>query len=164
MHETGKEDSRNAPAATRSGFRRTRQRVAVLAALQTCADFVSAQDLHRVISTGDTTVGLTTVYRTVRELARAGWIDTIREEDGIRLYRHRPAVGHSHYRACRCCSRSWPVDSEVVEAWADAAATSTGFTSVEHTVELTGVCARCTPSVANGNPPHHQTADRQTDH
>ncbi|TCC35295.1 transcriptional repressor [Kribbella capetownensis] len=139
MQETRTEDARQAGG---TGFRRTRQRAAVLAALQTSADFVSVQELHRVISTGDTTVGLTTVYRTVRELAQAGRIDTIREKDGSRLY--RLAVGHRHYLICHRCLRSWPVDSEVVEIWAEAAAEAAGFTSVEHTVELTGVCARCT--------------------
>lgn len=142
-----------ADGADRVGYRRTRQRAAVLAALQACGDFASAQDLHRVISDGDTSVGLTTVYRTVRELAQAGRIDMIREQDGSRLYRHRPAAGHGHYLVCRCCLRSWPVDSEVVEVWADAAGEAAGFTSVEHTVELTGVCARCTADVRNGQPP-----------
>ncbi|WP_202872953.1 transcriptional repressor [Kribbella capetownensis] len=96
-------------------------------ALQACGDFVSAQELHRVISDGDTSVGLTTFYRTVRELAHAGRIDVIREQDGSRLYRHRPAAGHGQCLVCRCCLRSWPVDSEVVEVWADAAGEAAGL-------------------------------------
>jgi Fur family ferric uptake transcriptional regulator len=164
MHETGTEDSRRPAAVAGIGLRRTRQRAAVLAALRSCGEFVSAQELHRVISAGDTTVGLTTVYRTVRELVHSGRIDMIREKDGSRLYRHRPAAGHSHYLVCRCCWRSWPVDSEIVERWADAVAQAESFTSVEHTVELTGVCARCAPAVSKGEPPCRQASGHQADH
>ncbi|WP_202872950.1 Fur family transcriptional regulator [Kribbella capetownensis] len=162
MRENGMQ--RLATASGRIGLRRTRQRSAVLAALQSCGDFVSAQDLHRVISEGDTTVGLTTVYRTLRDLENSGRIDMIREQDGSRLFRHRRAVGHSHYLVCRCCLRSWPVDSDIVEVWADAAAEAAGFTSVEHTVELTGVCARCAAAVSKGEPPCRQASGHQADH
>lgn len=44
---------------------------------------------------------------------------------------------------CRCCGRSRPVDSEVVERWAERTGADTGFAAVEHTVELTGICADC---------------------
>ncbi|KAB2349700.1 transcriptional repressor [Actinomadura rudentiformis] len=65
---------------------------------------------------------------------------------GERLYRPRPADGHRHYLICRSCSRSRPVDSEAVEAWADHVAKATGFAAVEHTVELAGICAACRPA------------------
>jgi Fur family ferric uptake transcriptional regulator len=164
MPEPGTGESQQAGAPDRVSLRRTRQRAAVLAALQARGEFVSAQELHRVISQGETAVGLTTVYRTVRDLAQAGRIDMIREQDGSRLYRHRGAAGHSHYLVCRCCARSWPVDSEIVELWAEAAAEASGFTSVEHTVELTGVCARCAAAVSKGEPPCRQASGHRADH
>ncbi|HZX03520.1 Fur family transcriptional regulator [Kribbella sp.] len=164
MRESGTEESDRAGGRDWGGLRRTRQRAAVLAALQASGQFLSAQELHRVISKGDTSVGLTTVYRTVRDLAQAGRIDMIREQDGSRLYRHRRAVGHSHYLVCRCCLRSWPVDSEVVELWAEAAAESAGFTGVEHTVELTGICAQCVGAASKGEPPCRQASGHPDDH
>jgi len=145
------------------GLRRTRQRTAVLDALGQCPDFVSVQELHALLVADGASVGLTTVYRALRELDRAGRVDVVRDEGGGRFYRQRPAVGHGHYLICRCCFRSRPVDTEVVERWAEHLGERSGFTAVEHTLELTGVCAGCRRAVTKGEPPCRQVSDRRTD-
>ncbi|WP_344286767.1 Fur family transcriptional regulator [Streptomyces synnematoformans] len=126
-------------------LRRTRQRAAVFGALQRSGDFVSAQQLHAQLATAGVAVGLTTVYRTLRELERAGRVDVVRDESGERLYRPRPDAGHRHYLICRSCGLSRAVDTDVVERWAGRLAAATGFADIEHTLELSGVCARCLP-------------------
>jgi Fur family ferric uptake transcriptional regulator len=135
------------------GLRRTRQRGAILGALGDCADFVSARELHALLSSSGETIGLTTVYRALHDLERAELVDVVRDESGGRYYRQRPTAGHRHYLICRCCGLSRPVDAEVVERWAERVAVDSGFTDVEHVLELTGVCADCVPAVANGEPP-----------
>lgn len=136
------------------GGRTTRQRKAVLSALAGCQDFVSAQELHGLLVADDHKIGLTTVYRALRDLEAEGGVDVVRDEAGGRLYRRRPADGHRHYLICRCCGTSRPVDSEVVERWADRIAADTGFAAVEHTVELTGLCTDChTTEAEEGAPP-----------
>ncbi|MEV0470745.1 Fur family transcriptional regulator [Streptomyces prunicolor] len=125
------------------GGRTTRQRRAVLRLLAGRQDFMSAQELHALLVAGAQPVGLTTVYRALRELEADGGVDVVRDEAGERLYRRRPVDGHRHYLICRCCGRSRPVESEVVEEWADRIAADTGFAAVQHTVELTGLCAEC---------------------
>src|SRR4051794_295180 len=105
--------------AAEIGLRRTRQRTAVLNTLGGCSDFVSAQELHARLSAVGIAVGLTTVYRTLNELEHSGRVDVVRDEAGGRLYRQRPATGHGHYLICRCCFRSQPVETEVVERWAE---------------------------------------------
>jgi Fur family ferric uptake transcriptional regulator len=134
------------------GGRTTRQRKAVTRVLAGCQDFVSAQELYALLVAGDHAIGLTTVYRALRELEVDGGVDVVRDETGGRLYRLRSADGHRHYLMCRDCGRSRPVDSEVVEEWAGRIAAATGFTAVEHTVELTGVCADCLPHTDGGRP------------
>ncbi|NEW73665.1 Fur family transcriptional regulator [Streptomyces rhizosphaericus] len=132
--------------------RRTRQRTAVLRVLTGCQDFVSAQELHTLLTAADVPIGLTTVYRALRDLEATGGVDVVRDEAGERLYRPRPADGHRHYLICRCCGRSRPVDSEIVERWADRVGVDTGFAAVEHTVELTGICGDCQPATDEGEP------------
>ncbi|MER6351998.1 transcriptional repressor [Streptomyces sp. NPDC001634] len=134
------------------GGRTTRQRKAITRVLAGCQDFVSAQELYALLVAGHHAIGLTTVYRALRELEVDGGVDVVRDETGGRLYRLRPADGHRHYLMCRDCGRSRPVDSEVVEEWAGRIAVATGFTAVEHTVELTGVCADCLPHTDGGRP------------
>ncbi|WP_424850245.1 Fur family transcriptional regulator [Streptomyces sp. SAI-129] len=124
-------------------LRPTRQRTAVMTALHQRAGFTSAQELHEALEADGITIGLTTVYRTLHALERSGRLDVVREKSGERLYRPRPADGHRHYLVCRDCGLSTEVEAGVVERWAEGVAEGMGFTEVEHTVELTGVCDRC---------------------
>ncbi|MEU5774440.1 Fur family transcriptional regulator [Streptomyces venezuelae] len=125
------------------GVRRTRQREAVLETLGRRAEFVSAQELYALLAGTGRPVGLTTVYRALRELDRAGLLDVVRDETGERLYLRRPTDEHRHYLICRDCGQSRAVDAGTVEAWVDRLAESTGFAELEHTLELNGVCGPC---------------------
>lgn len=145
------------------GLRRTRQRTAVLDALAGCQEFVSARELHSVLSSGGVSVGLTTVYRALHDLERAEFVDVVRDELGGRYYRQRPAAGHRHYLICRCCGLSRPVDTDVVERWAERLADDSGFADIEHTLELAGVCADCLSTVTAGQPPCRQTSHDRTE-
>lgn len=128
---------------SRGEWRSTRQRAAVLAALTACDGFTSAQTLHVALTADGVEVGLTTVYRTLHLLETAGQVDVVRDDDGERLYRPRPAEGHRHYLLCRQCNLSLAVDSDEVERWAVEVARITGFHDVDHTLGLTGVCDGC---------------------
>ncbi|WP_078603155.1 Fur family transcriptional regulator [Streptomyces sp. NRRL S-455] len=124
-------------------LRTTRQRKAVMNALHQQTGFTSAQELHEAMEADGITIGLTTVYRTLHALDRAGQVDVVREKSGERLYRPRPADGHRHYLVCRDCGLSTEVEADTVERWAERVAEVMGFAEVEHTVELSGVCDRC---------------------
>ncbi|KUH39582.1 MULTISPECIES: Fur family transcriptional regulator [Streptomyces] len=144
--------------ATGRNRRTTRQRVAVAAALAERAEFVSAQELHGLMSDSGVRVGLTTVYRALQDLERAGGADVVRDDAGERLYRHRPGAGHRHYLVCRSCRRDEPLDTGVIEEWVAAVVRSRGFAEVEHTLELTGLCADCRNGGEHGggkSPPSH---------
>ncbi|MFF8382631.1 Fur family transcriptional regulator [Streptomyces kanasensis] len=129
--------------ATGRNRRTTRQRAAVAKALAERAEFVSAQELHGLMGESGVRVGLTTVYRALQDLERAGGADVVRDDAGERLYRHRPGAGHRHYLVCRGCRRDEPLDADVIEEWVAAVVRSRGFAEVEHTLELTGLCADC---------------------
>ncbi|MFD5736221.1 Fur family transcriptional regulator [Streptomyces sioyaensis] len=139
MNDLAPRQAERAPLAGRT----TRQRSAVMRVLDNCADFVSAQALHERLATTGVPVGLATVYRTLRELERAGCLDVVRDETGERRYRKRSDDGHRHYLMCRACGRSRPVESEAVEQWAERTGRLSGYAAVEHIVELTGICTRC---------------------
>jgi len=49
-------------------------------------------------------------------------------------------IVHSQHLACRQCGRSVEVEGRVVEQWAEKVAAEAGFTAVDHTVELVGLC------------------------
>lgn len=125
-----------------TGTRSTRQRTAVTSALQDVDDFRSSQELHEFLRERGESVGLTTVYRTLRAMADAGEVDVIVREDGESVYR-RCSGSHHHHLVCRACGAAVEIEGPAVEQWADAMAAQHGYTRVSHTLELFGLCAHC---------------------
>ncbi len=135
----------SAPAAGKEQ-RVTKQRLAVSAALDDLADFVSTQELHRILQDRDTAVSLATTYRILQSLADDGLVDVLRNADGEAVYRRCAVTGHHHHLLCRSCGKAIEVEAPAVEAWAARIAAEHGFTQVEHTVEIFGLCPACTAS------------------
>ena len=121
-------------------MRGTKQASAVAAALASLPGFRSAQEIHAELRRQGETVGLTTVYRHLQVLSEQGVIDTIRDPSGESLYKQCDSPVHHHHLTCRECGRSVEVEGRVVEQWAERVAAEAGFTSVNHTVELFGLC------------------------
>ena len=124
-------------------MRSTRQRAAVREALDRAGAFRTAQALHDEMKAAGEAVGLTTVYRTLQGLAEAGEVDVLRTGDGEAIYRRCASGDHHHHLVCRACGASVEVASEEVEQWAAQTAQRHGFTEVEHTAELYGLCSSC---------------------
>ena len=127
------------------GQRSTKQRTAVIAALDEIDDFRSTQEIHDYLRHKGETVGLTTVYRTLTALAESGDVDVIVREDGESVYRSCSDT-HHHHLVCRACGKTVEVDGPAVERWADKVSTEHGFTDVSHTLEIFGLCADCSRS------------------
>ncbi|MDQ0849589.1 Fur family ferric uptake transcriptional regulator [Arthrobacter sp. B3I9] len=122
----------------------TKQRLAVSAALDELADFVSTQELHRILHERGSSVSLATSYRILQSLADDGLVDVLRNADGEAVYRRCAVTGHHHHLLCRNCGKAVEVEAPAVEAWAARIAQEHGFTAVEHTVEIFGLCPECT--------------------
>ncbi len=122
--------------------RPTRQRLAVLAALGSVGDFRSAQEVHEILASSGSAVGLATVYRTLQLYAETGDVDVLRRDDGEALYR-RCSQTHHHHLVCRSCGATVEVDGPAVERWASAMAAEHGYTDLSHTLEIFGTCAAC---------------------
>ena len=125
-----------------SGPRPTKQRLAVLEALASVDDFRSAQEVHEILSSSGSSVGLATVYRTLQLYADQGDVDVLRREDGEAIYR-RCSETHHHHLVCRSCGATVEVEGPAVERWTTAMAAEHGFTAVSHTLEIFGTCAAC---------------------
>lgn len=128
--------------------RSTKQRRAVSAALQDLEDFVSAQDLHRRLQDRRESVSLATAYRTLQSLARSGEVDVLRTVDGEAIYRRCQAEHHHHHLVCRSCGATVELQAPAVERWAERTAADHGYTDVDHTVEITGLCGNCARSAS----------------
>jgi Fur family transcriptional regulator, ferric uptake regulator len=124
--------------------RTTRQGGLVRDQLAADGGFRSAQSVFSALRAGGASVGLSTVYRHLQALVDAGAADTLQTPDGEALYRlcggqHR----HHHHLVCRRCGHTVEIEGRSVERWAVQVAHEHGFTAVDHTVELLGLCAAC---------------------
>lgn len=122
----------------------TKQRLAVSAALDELHDFVSTQELYRILQNQGVSVSLATAYRILQSLADEGLVDVLRNGDGEAVYRRCAVTGHHHHLLCRNCGKAVEVEAPAVETWAARTASEHGFTEVAHTVEIFGLCPDCT--------------------
>jgi Fur family ferric uptake transcriptional regulator len=123
--------------------RHTRQRAEIVGLLDGLDEFRSAQQLHDLLRSRGSTVGLATVYRAVQTLTEAGEVDVLRTADGESVYRRCERRTHHHHLVCRGCGKAVEIDGPGAEAWAAQVGAAHGFTDIDHTIELFGVCADC---------------------
>lgn len=128
--------------AATPAMRPTRQRMAIMEALDRSADFQSAQDIHDALRRADEKVGLATVYRTLQAMADGGEVDVLQAENGEASYR-RCSPHHHHHLVCRECGRTVEISGQAVEQWTRSIAAEHDFAEVTHTIELFGRCADC---------------------
>jgi Fur family transcriptional regulator, ferric uptake regulator len=128
----------------------TKQRLAVSAALDELDDFVSTQELYRILQNRGVSVSLATAYRILQSLADEGLVDVLRNGDGEAVYRRCAVTGHHHHLLCRNCGKAVEVEAPAVETWAARTASEHGYTEVAHTVEIFGLCPDCTALRAAG--------------
>ncbi|MHA7153569.1 Fur family transcriptional regulator [Arthrobacter sp. TMN-50] len=133
------------PAARKGSEQRvTKQRLAVSAALDDLDDFVSTQELHRLLHAAGHAVSLATTYRILQSMSEDGLVDVLRNGEGEAVYRRCDAPHHHHHLLCRNCGRAVEIEAPAVEKWAARTAEEHGYTEVAHTVEIYGLCPVCT--------------------
>lgn len=125
------------------GVCKTRQRTAIMDLLNECGTFMSVKQIHGELGERGTSVGLTTVYRTVQSLAEVHAVDVLHRPSGESLYRACTSESHHHHLVCIKCGTTVEIDGGPVEKWAEKVAAEHGFTLTGHEAEIYGICANC---------------------
>jgi Fur family ferric uptake transcriptional regulator len=135
-------------AALRTKGRRdggARRAVIELLGRQDCC--LSAQEIFDRLRAEGRQVGIASVYRTLEQLSRDGYVQRIDIGSGTTRFEPLHANGeHHHHVVCDGCGK--------VEAFADAALERalhrvedrTGYSIGGHDVVLRGVCTTCAPA------------------
>jgi Fur family ferric uptake transcriptional regulator len=123
----------------------TRQSGVIRNALVEAGGFRSAQDMYAALRANGEAVGLSTVYRHLQSFADQGLVDVIHTAEGETTYRYCGAAtqNHHHHLVCRRCGRTEEIEGRAIERWASTVADKFGYTDVDHTVEVFGLCAVC---------------------
>jgi Fur family transcriptional regulator, ferric uptake regulator len=76
-------------------------------------------------------------------LADAAEVDTMRLPGGEQLYRRCGRPSHHHHLMCRECGTTVEIAGPTIERWAEKMAEEHGYTEVSHTIDLFGLCPKC---------------------
>jgi len=129
----------------------TTPRDAVMALLKRTTDHVSAKDVYLELQREFPGLGLTTVYRTLDLLNRAGVVAKINAGDGQYRYEHSAAgeKGHHHHLICTSCGkildyRDFEAEElELIRKTEAVLAKKFGFEIGGHNIEFLGKCEIC---------------------
>lgn len=124
-----------------AGLRLTRHTKALLAYLAKIKSPISAQDLHR--QTKDQKWDLATVYRLLFRLEKAGLVRTTMFRARARWFEQNTGKVHHHHMFCTRCGRIQKLEYCAVKSLSAKARSLHGFRVSSHTMELFGLCQRC---------------------
>lgn len=126
-----------------AGLRRTGQRDLILEIFLSTEEHLTSEDLHGLVHKKDPTVGLTTVYRTLKLLTEAGLAREVRFGDNKTYYEHHYNHAHHDHMICTDCGRVIEFFSRDIEDLQDQMASNFGFKPTHHSLRMWGVCAEC---------------------
>ncbi len=131
--------------------RKTRQRSAVMRVLEGAQGPLSIEELHRLARDWEPLLGLTTVYRHLKNLIQDGEVSEVHLPDQatrVELTRKR----HHHHFYCNSCHRVFDVEGTCPAAALDGATLPSGFSVARHELTLYGLCSSCQQPLS-GVPP-----------
>ncbi|HQR32551.1 MAG TPA: transcriptional repressor [Blastocatellia bacterium] len=125
-------------------LRNTKQRQAILDAIEAHGGHLTAEEVYKIVKRRHPRLSLGTVYRNLRVLAGQG---AVRELDFGMAITHFETTKDSHYHlVCRLCGGIVDVEIELEKklmALVEKAKTIGGFQIEEHRLDFVGVCERC---------------------
>jgi Fur family ferric uptake transcriptional regulator len=127
----------------KAGLKRTAQRDLILNVFLRTEKHLSSEDLYRLVQKEDSSIGQTTVYRTLKLLTEAGLAREVRFGDGRTHYEHNYKHQHHDHMICLECGAVIEFYSEELEAIQEAMAAKHRFEIKQHLLRILGVCANC---------------------
>ena len=134
-----------------AGLRRTDQRDLILEIFLSTEDHLTSEDLYSIVQKKDPTVGLTTIYRTLKLLTEAGLAREVRFGDNKTYYEHHYNHEHHDHMICTHCGKVIEFFSPDIEDLQDQMADKFGFRPTHHSLRLWGICAHCQPTAQDAN-------------
>lgn len=122
--------------------RKTEQRSAIRQVLEESERPLNPQEILKLAQAKVSTLGLATVYRTVRRGLDQGWLHAVDVPGDSPRY--EPATGeHHHHFHCRACGRVFEVSECRLQ---NNPTLPPGFSVEGHEVVLFGRCDQCPPA------------------
>ena len=124
--------------------RNTLQRQIILDTIKALDTHPTAEDLYREIQKKYPTIGMATIYRNLRQLAKNGLIVQIATLGDAARY-DGCAYPHYHFH-CKECGGTFDLEMDLIDGIENAIESKYGFQVDGHDISFTGVCLKCTSS------------------
>lgn len=131
-------------------LRATSARIRIVGLLDASTVPITLADIHEKVR-GEG-CDFATVFRFITILEEKGLVDKLAWVDGSTRHEIRDRDGHHHhhhYLICRGCQKVEPVEECVVERLETKVAKEKGYSSVSHSLQLSGVCPSCQKTAKN---------------
>ncbi len=126
-----------------AGLKVTLPRVKILGVLETSdTRHMSAEDVYKSLLANGEEIGLATVYRVLTQFEGAGLVCRHHFEGGQSVFELNRG-GHHDHLVCVRCGKVVEFLEETIEERQRDIAREHGFTLVDHSLVIYGVCADC---------------------
>ena len=123
----------------RPAGRNTRQKRAIRDVFEHAQRPLSTEEIFDEAHDAIHSLGIATVYRSIRALLDEGWLTPVEVPGRTPLY-ERAGKGHHHHFVCTGCARVYELDGCSSEIRGDL---PSGFRATGHDVTIYGDCATC---------------------
>jgi Fur family ferric uptake transcriptional regulator len=125
------------------GLKQSDQRREILHAFLRTEGHVTADELHKIVKKRNPTIGIATIYRTLKLLNECGLSIALKLEDGSVKYEHFYNHKHHDHLVCLQCGEVQEVFDPEIEKIQEKLAKKNGFTLQGHKHLLYGLCRTC---------------------
>ena len=130
------------------GYKMTEQRREILQIFLNQSDqhHLSAEDVHSILRSKESEIGLATVYRSLELLGSLGILLKIEFGDGCSRYelnKTDPNLHRHHHLICLKCQKVIEFDEDKLDELESEIAQKSGFEILNHEVKFFGYCREC---------------------
>lgn len=118
----------------------TKKREEILSVLKTRNSPITAEEIYDVVKSNN--INLSTVYRTLLALEKAGIVDKVLRSDK-KCYYNIKKKSHGHYLVCKNCNKAISLDICPINDLCKKITNETGYEITGHMLELEGICPDC---------------------
>ncbi|KAF0243430.1 MAG: Fur family transcriptional regulator ferric uptake regulator [bacterium] len=104
---------------------------------------ISVEELYDLVKKKDSSVGFTTVYRTMKLMTEAGLAHEVRFTDGRARYEHEYNHDHHDHFICSNCDSVFEFYSAEIEKLQEEIARQYSFKIQDHSHRIFGICSNC---------------------
>lgn len=125
------------------GLKCTPQRFTIVEVFIKSQGHPTTEEIYDRVRAIDSSVGQTTVYRTMKLLCDSGLAREVQFGDGLHRYERRLGSEHHDHLICESCGTTIEVVDAQIEALQEDLAKKHNFYPTTHHLYMFGICADC---------------------